>query len=322
MVGAGPGATAEQQAAEQARVPPASGLPATRRCGSCGAVNVHHRVLCGACGTDLGGDEATTVAPPSGPALVPYDRPLAGSTVDDRRGVGWWWLIIALVAVGAVVGGLVIGGVGPFADEPTALEPVAYPQDRYPDDPRQLELASVAALTTRDPSAERSFSPEAMVDGDLATAWHGDVEALPDTTREKLDLHIEQPAWVTDLVLANGDHADADHYGSAGRLHRIDLQFDGGQVVRATLLDIGTDLQRVHLDEPMLTTAVRIEVLEVLAGEQHRGPAVSQIEVRGMPADDEDAALAEQRAEQQPATGAVTLTSGRPELPLPGRLGG
>lgn len=320
--GVGRGVSAEQQAAEQARVPPASGLSATRRCGSCGAVNVHHRVLCGACGTDLDGDDAATVTPPSGPALVSHDRPLAGSRGDERHGVGWWWLAVAVATVGVVIGGLVISGVGPFADEPTVLDPVAYPQDRYPDQPQRLELASVATLTTREPAAERSFSPQAMVDGDLGTAWHGDADALPDTAREKLDLHIEQPAWVTDLVLANGDHADADRYTSAGRLHRVDLQFDGGQVVRATLLDIGTDLQRIHLDEPMLTTAVRVEVLEVLAGEQHRGPAVSQLEVRGMPADDADAALAEQRAEQRPAAGAVTLTSGRPTLPLPGRVGG
>lgn len=270
---------------------------------------------------DLDGDELATVVP-SRPALVAVDHPLAGSGADVRRGVGWWWLVVAAVAVGAVVASLVVGGVGPFEEGPTALEPVAFPQDRYPDQPQRLELSGIATLTTRAPSGERSFSPELMVDGDTSTAWHGDADALPDAAREKLDLHLERPAWVTDLVVANGDQVDAEGYVAAGRLHRVDLQFDGGQVVRATLLDIGSQLQRLHLDEPILTTAVRIEVADVLAGEQHPGPAVSQVEVRGVPADDDDVALAEQRAEELPAAGTVTLTSGRPELLLPGPLGG
>ena len=278
------------------------------------------RVLCHSCGTDLDGDDAATVPVSARSELTFQTRRRRRTPTDERRPWRWvWWVAAGLLAVGVVVGGLIVGEQGPFAPEERPLDPVAFPADRYPSDPEPLALASVATVTSREPDADRSFSPEAMVDGDSATAWHGDATELPAGTDEKLDVFFEQPVWVSAVVVANGDHADADAYEAAGRLQQVAVRFDGGSVIEATLLDLGRELQRIEFEEPVLTTAVRLEVLEVVAGTERVEPAVTRLEFDGLPADESDAALAEERAEQRPAAGAITLTDGSPQLHLPGR---
>lgn len=276
-------------------------------------------MLCGACGIDLDGEDGATVAPT---VSNMYTSASSGSSVAPRRGVRWvWWAVAGLLAIAGVIAGLVLGEVGPFEQGPTPLERLAFPAERYGADAEPLELASVAALTTREPAAGRSFGPQTMVDGDLATAWHADGDQLPPETGEKVDVLLEDPAWVAGLVLANGDHRDAEHYADAGRLQRVELRFDGGHAVRVTLLDLGRELQYVELDEPVLTTAVRIAVDEVVPGAERDDPAISELELHGFSADADDAALAEQRAEELPAAGEITFNSGSPGLRLPVGVG-
>ncbi len=300
--------------------PPASGRPAMRPCPSCQVDNVRTRVLCAFCGADLDGDDAATVPASARTQLSFQARRRHRTPTDEGRPWRWvWWVAVGLLAVGLVVGGLIVGELGPFAPEEGPLDPVAYPADRYPSDPQPLALASVATVTTRQPEADRSFSPEAMVDGDPTSAWHGDADELPTGTAEKLDVFFERPVWLNAIVLANGDHADAAAYAAAGRLQQVAVRFDGGTVIEATLLDLGRDLQRIEFEEPVLTTAVRLEVLEVVAGDERSDPAVSRLEFDGFPADEPDAELAEERAEERPAAGVITLTDGTPQLQLPGR---
>lgn len=291
-----------------------------RACPSCRIDNVRTRVLCASCGADLDGDDAATVPASARTQLSFQARRRRRTPTDERRPWRWvWWVAAGLLAVGTVVGGLILGELGPFAPEEGPLEPVAFPADRYPSDPEPLPLASVATVTSREPADGRTFSPEAMVDGDPASAWHGDAAELPSGTDEKLDVFFEEPVWLHAIVVANGDHADADAYAQAGRLQAIAVRFDGATVIEATLLDLGRELQRIEFQEPVLTTAVRLEDLEVVAGTQRADPAVSRLEFEGFPADEEDAALAEERAEERPAAGAITVTEGSPQLRLPGR---
>ena len=291
-----------------------------RACPSCQIDNVRTRVLCGSCGADLDGDDAATVPASTRTQLSFQARRRRRTPTDERRPWRWvWWVAAGLLAVGAVVGGLIVGELGPFAPEEGPLDPVAFPADRYSADPEPLELASVATVTNREPDAGRNFSPESMVDGDPETAWHGDAAELQAGTDEKLDTFFEQPVWLSAIVVANGDHADADAYADAGRLQKVAVRFDGATVIEATLLDLGRELQRIEFQEPVLTTAVRLEVVEVVAGTEHADPAVSRLEFEGFPADEADAVLAEERAEERPAAGIITLTEGASPLDLPGR---
>lgn len=286
----------------QARVVPADAVA----CRACGAPNAADRDLCGACGADLAtGETGLSVEP-----LVGAGNTFALAGSGSRRAARRWWLpVLAVVAVIAgVVGALAWLELGPFA-EPDEIPPVAFAPERYTDDPDTLALTDVATLTMRAPDGDRTFTPERMVDGDPFSSWHGDAASLPPGTDEKVDLFLEEPSWVTAVILANGDHLEPDAYADAARIQRVELVFDGDVRVAATLLDQGLESQIVELPEPLLTTAVRIEIVESVPGLEREDVALSRVELVGNVADEQDAEVAEERADVRPAAGAIALPS-------------
>lgn len=304
-----------------ADLPPASGRGANRSCTSCGAVNARSRELCVVCGLDLDPQDRTAVPPR--PALT-RDGQVATRAPARRRWMNVGSVVLAVVAVvGAVIAGLAVAELGPFAPREEPLELVTFAAERYPAPPEVLELDGVATLTSAAPADDRVFSPDRLVDTDPRTAWRADAAARPPDTDETIDLLLAAPAWVTGIAISNGDQYDASAYEANGRVQRLELHFDGGLVIGATLLDLGRQRQLIELDEPMLTTAVRLSVVGVLPGVRFEAPALSAIEVRGHPADDQDAALALERADRRPASGALVTSApsgGRATLPW-GRRG-
>jgi len=287
-------------------LPPASGRGASRSCTSCGAVNARDRELCLVCGLDLDPDDRTAVAPR--PPLDAGER-VARRSAARRRLRALVAAVVAAVAVaGAITAGLAFAELGPFAVEEQPLEPAPFVAERYPGPPEVLELSGVATLTSAAPAGERVFSPDRLVDGDPLTAWRADATVRPPAADETVDVLLAAPAWVTAIAVSNGDHHDPAAYEASGRVQRAELWFDGDLVVGATLLDLGRQRQLLALEEPILTTAVRLSLVEVLAGVSFDEPALSTVELRGYPATDEDVPLALERAERRPAAGALVST--------------
>ncbi|MFP4311923.1 MAG: NADase-type glycan-binding domain-containing protein [Nitriliruptoraceae bacterium] len=276
----------------QALPPPASGRGATLRCASCGEVNDRRRELCRACGLDLDPNARTSVP-------VTGSRPAAPARSRwlPRR---WWVLPLALVAtVVAVAAGLRLVEAGPFAPAVDPLPVLPFPAQRYPDGPVALELSDVGTVTTARDEDGRATSPAGMVDADPATAWRGDPNVLPAGVLETIDVTLDEPAWLDAIVLANGDHRDAEAYEASGRIERLELWVDGDLHLDIALLDLGRERQIARLPEPLLTTGVRLVVVMTTAGSEHTGPALSALELRGYPADEEDAEVAASRAAQR-----------------------
>ncbi len=287
-----------------------------RTCDGCGASNVYERELCHVCGRDLDPAVRTAVPPRSEPRL---DHP----AVRRWPWRAWWVLVVAVVALIALItAGLAVAELGPFASHPPPLEVVAFPAAEYPEVVERLALSDVAALSSAPDADGRSFTPDHMVDDDPATAWRGDAAALPEGADQTVDLLLEAPAWVSELVVANGDHHGADAYEDSGRAQRVDLRFDGDLVVAATLLDRGRAPQVIRLEEPLLTTSVRLEMVHSVPGATHDEPALSMIALRGHPAGEQHAGLARERAEERPAADAITVTQSRGGGLLPWRRDG
>jgi hypothetical protein len=267
-----------------------------RDCAACGWSNDADRELCRRCGADVATGEEL-------PRLVERPDPFETEAVVPTRRRRWW-LPVAIVAIvaGAVVAGLWFAEVGPFATS-APVPPVAFDADRYPpDDEQVLTLTTVATRTVAAGQGDRTFAAAQLVDDDLTTAWRSDPSALEEEASELLELDLEAPAWVAAIVVANGDQFDAASFEASGRLQQVQLQFDGGERLRANLLD-QRGRQLLALDEPRLTTAVRIEVLDDFPGVAEDGVAVSDVALRGWPADPDDAALARERAAVRPAAG-------------------
>ncbi|TVP73641.1 MAG: zinc ribbon domain-containing protein [Nitriliruptor sp.] len=287
-------------------LPPASGRGASRGCTSCGAVNARDRELCVACGLDLDPDDRTAVEPR--PPLEAGERVARRSAARRRLRALVAAVAAGVVVVGAITAGLALAELGPFAVEEEPLEPATFVAERYPRQPEVLELSGVATLTSAAPVGDRVFSPDRLVDADPLTAWRADAGTRPPDTDETVDVLLAAPAWVTAIAVSNGDHHDAAAYEASGRVQRAEVWFDGDLVVGATLLDVGRQRQVLALEEPILTTAVRLSLVEVLAGVRYDEPALSTVELRGYPATEEDVPLALQRAELRPAAGALVST--------------
>lgn len=283
-------------------------------CPGCRRPNTWDRVLCATCGRDLDGEDTAVW-------LTGRDTSRAVGT----SGRAWWrrlgrlGLVIATLMFAGVVTGVALwlAGVWPFAGEPEPFPPVAYPgADAYPGEPDVLDIARVGTVTVRGAEGGTSFGPERLVDGDPTTAWHADPSAAPADVDEKIDLELAVPSWVHAVVIGNGDHADTEAYRLAGHVELLEVAFDGGLVRTVDLLDLGPQLQVIELDEPVLTTSLRITLAEVSPGDAHPGPALSLVTVLGQEADSGDAATARERAESWAATDPPTGETGVPRMSL------
>lgn len=206
----------------------------------------------------------------------------------------------AVALIGIVVLALTLFGLGPLATPPE-VPAAAFAPDRYGGDARALPLSSVATRTSA-PDADAEAAG-AIADGDPTTAWRSDGTASADReVLDTIDLVLQEPAWIERLELLNGDHRDRESYDRSARLRQVRLRFDGGVVLLADLLDLGTQPQGITLPEPVLTSTVRIDILRAVDAPSDQ-IAVSGIELVGWPAVGDDVELAEERAAAEPATG-------------------
>lgn len=278
-----------------------TGAPRTARaCPACGVFNPRPREVCRTCGVDLETGEALPWPEPdpdpdlqSAPA-VPAPHP--------RR---WWLAVAAILAVaGLVLLGLVVAEVGPFAPPPE-IPSAVFDAETYDGEPTGLMLSDVATISTHPPIDGRPFEAAQMVDNDPETAWRSDGLQADDTVDQPLeiiDLFLDEPAWISSIVLRNGDQAGVGAYQEAARLRRVRAVVDGGEVYLLNLLDDGRGQQAVELPEPVLTSMLRLEIVAVFPGTAEDGVAISDLELRGWTAVGQDVALADDRAEVAPAT--------------------
>lgn len=271
-----------------------------RVCPACGVFNVLARHVCRVCGVDL----ATGAALPW-PEPDP-DPETAGTALHERPHPRRWLLALAavLAAAGLVLIGLVIAGVGPFGD-PTSVPSASFDAEVYAEDPARLRVSDIATVSVRPPDGERTYVGSHVVDDTPETAWRSD--GLQDQTTEDdpleiVDLVLDEPGWVDELLIRNGDQLDLEAYEEDGRVRLLRATFDGGTRYLLNLLDEGRGQQTIELPEPELTTMVRLEVLDLFPGSESDGVAISDLEVRGWVAEGEDLELASERAEAWPAT--------------------
>ena len=221
-----------------------------------------------------------------------------------------WWIpvVAALAVVAGIVGTFAVLQIGPFASEPSVPPVGEFPEARYDaDEHGAVPISDVATLTIRPPEGQRTFTPEQMVDRDPTTAWHASSDQLPPGTDQNIDLFLAEPAWVDQLVIANGDQLDSDSYSAAARIQRATVTFDGGVTFAVTFLDLGRELQAITFPAPQLTTSIRLEILETIPGVTLDDAAVSDLDLYGWKATDGDVDLAERRAEVRPAAGTIRL---------------
>lgn len=267
-----------------------------RTCRACGASNRTTRELCGTCGADL--DSGTV---PPNPVRREAPDPPTTPSVPIRHSRWVVPVIGAIVLVAVLVVGLTLAGIGPLVRGPD-VPPVSFDGGAYDEDPGAVGLSDVATLTMA--SGSDVEAPAAIADGDPTTAWRSDGTAAdldPETGGETIDLYLEAPAWIERFVLHNGDQLDAETYRASARLGRVRLTFDGGEVALVDLLDHGLEAQEIVLPDPILTTVVRIDVLDAYDGEDNDELALSEVALVGWVADDGDAATAAARAELDPA---------------------
>ena len=266
-----------------------------RVCISCGTINDQRRELCGRCGADL--DTGREL-----PHLAPRDAAMApppAAVVRRRR--RWVWPILAiLLAGGLAFAGLVLAEVGPFSPQ-IDLPDAAFDPQVYAAEPAEITLMDLAAATILEDESG-SYDPRLLVDDDPQTAWRSDPAQLPDETPETLELTPDRPIWLAAIELRNGHQESTAAYDRSSRVRQALIRVDGGVTLLVDLLDAGLEVQRVDLEQPVLTTSIRVEVLDVFQGETDH-LAISELEVVGWAATGEDVPLAQQRAELLPAAG-------------------
>lgn len=271
-------------------------------CPNCGAPNSSRRALCGRCGANMTtGAVAPAPAPrpiapaaPAEPRASERDRATRGRTIAI--------IVAAGILIGGLIGAAVALGLGPLGDEGEDLPTAFFDRATYAGETTALPLVKVATRTTQPATGGVSFGPDLMFDGDLATAWNNSGDTNPDGVAEVIRVELTRPAWVTEIVMANGDQSDAVAFGNRARVHRVTARVDGNVVIGLVFLD-SEGQQAVRFPEPVLTTTIRLDVDETFAGATFPDLAVAELSFRGHIAVGQDVDRAEERARLAPTPG-------------------
>lgn len=286
-------------------VVPAMGAGDLRTCPRCEAPNAPARTICGRCGADLDTGEVTRVpvaayAPTSSEDHDEGDttpRAAQRSRHRDRRRT--LLVAAAVIVVGVLVG--VLAGMlvalrdngGAAADDELPPAP-AFDAARYEGEPAQLTVSRLGASSTNTVGGEE-MSAARLVDGRLETAWEHDGAASPGGVGERILIEFDGAGWVASIVIGNGNQQDDTLFLGGARARELRVRFDGEEVVDVQLRD-DRGLQIVELPEPVLTTGVQLQVLEVFEGDTYPELGLSELRFLGWPATGEDAEVASERA--------------------------
>jgi len=264
-----------------------------RRCDACATPVFAVRVLCPQCGHDLDEPDAPIAWPHAHVQFVPRPPPVTKRIVSLVSVV---LVLIAVVAAAVIITRLLVTSAEDPLVMPAAQRQLAQETTR--------SISEIGTLSAGD-DPEALSNAKAMVDGDSSTAWFGEVPTLGFVAREQIMLRLDDPAWVSRLVIDNGVHASLDEYDAHGRMRTVELTFDGGITHTVALLDIGRIRQQIVFPEPILTTSLKLTLLALYPGQEIRDVAVTALEVRGYNPTSSQQLLAEQRANDMPAVDAT-----------------
>lgn len=265
--------------------PPTGGTSTLVSCPACGAPNSDARMLCGRCGADLAtgrlGADEEVVRP--GEVVDVAGEVDVGSRGDRRRTAV---VAATIVVVGALVG-VAVGVWAVRAGQPEEPAAPSFDEAVYPGEVVDLEVAGIGATSTRPASDDVSYSSSNLVDGDVTTVWSHD-PATEAATEVDLAFDLDEPAWITELLVANGSQADDASFAAAGRVRTALLGVGEDTVAQLQLLD-RPGFQRIVLPEPVLPDdVVRLVVTDVFDGDTFEEVSMSEVVFRGHLAVGED----------------------------------
>lgn len=264
-------------------------------CHRCGAVNAASRRRCARCRADISidspeldgeraaSDDAASLHAP-GASAMPVGSGVAGG--GDRGGsrdtaepplpgVLVLATVIASIAVLAVAFTMLSArGVGPFGG------PGAEPTD--PTQAAGVEIADITASSALPPAGSTTYDAANLIDDDPTTAWNEGESG--DGAGERLELTLAGPTDVTGLLVWNGYQA-GDDFAQHNRVRMLRLDI-GDRIFRVRLLD-RRGPQAIDLPAPVTAERIGLEIVATFPGNRYNDAALSELEVLGVPADDQ-----------------------------------
>ncbi len=141
----------------------------------------------------------------------------------------------------------------------------------------ELPVADVRASSYIEPSEERTYGPDNLIDGDPATAWNEDAEGLGEG--EWVRLQFETPIIPARLEVANGYQRDEERFTGNGRIEQMTVKYSDGTSQTVELED-REGFQDVPLP-PKETEWLLITAQSVYPGSTWEDLALSEIRVFG-----------------------------------------
>lgn len=142
----------------------------------------------------------------------------------------------------------------------------------------QITIAKAEASSELKTKSGEVKSAQNAVDGSLLTSWQEGVAGFGEG--ESLTLTLKKDAEVSHIVLYNGNIGSESSYFQNGRASLITLEFDKGVTIDWEIPDI-YDLNGIwlSLDEPVITSQVRIVIEHVYEGTKYKDTCITDIAV-------------------------------------------
>ena len=152
----------------------------------------------------------------------------------------------------------------------------------------KIKVSSVEATSELAAASGKNYSAGNLIDGDYSTAWVEGVQGVG--VGESFTLHLDKSQPVYGVQICNGYTENYDLYTKNGMLASVKVDFGNGKVIEDNVYGYGCEnadtdylaelnLNRIELDEPVVTDKITITITSASVGTKYDDTCVSEVVV-------------------------------------------
>ena len=241
-------------------------------CPKCGAALANGTKFCAVCGYEVGGEM------PELKVVKGENAPYVGEKEEKKKNTGLIVLVIILSVIvllsGLTLTYIFLGGAKGFNLPENEEKPKEEDVEETYDKPVFDTVDASSVLASQ---GSNYYYPSMATDKKFNTAWQEGADGFGYGEYLKFTANTDQK--VSGIKILNGYCKSKDLYYKNNRIRKVKIFFSDGTVITKILNDNFLEYNDIRLDEPVICTSFRIQIVDVYQGTKYDDTGITEVEI-------------------------------------------